>query len=110
MGRVEVKMELTHDNRLMAVVTADNKDTLEALQRDAKELQKALHDAGLHTGNGDLNFNLRGQTGQGTDGDGKSAGKLLGDDVADADEAAVETALLAPRDGIYVNGRIDVRA
>ena len=110
MGRVEVKMELTHDNRLMAVVTADNKDTLEALQRDAKELQKALHDAGLHTGNGDLNFNLRGQTGQGTDGDGKSAGKLFGDDVADADEAAVETALLAPRDGIYVNGRIDVRA
>lgn len=110
MGRVEVKMELTHDNRLMAVVTADNKDTLEALQRDAKELQKALHDAGLHTGNGDLNFNLRGQTGQGTDGDGKSAGKLFGDDVASADEVAVETAMLAPRDGIYVNGRIDVRA
>lgn len=109
MGRVEVKMELTHDNRLTAVVTVDNKDTLEALQRDAKELQKALHDAGLHTGNGDLNFNLRGQTGQGTDGDGKSAGKLFGEDVAEADEAAVETALLAPRDGIYVNGRIDVR-
>ncbi|MBI2587089.1 MAG: flagellar hook-length control protein FliK, partial [Rhodospirillales bacterium] len=110
LGRVEVKMELTHDNRLMAVVTADNKDTLEALQRDAKELQKALHDAGLHTGNGDLNFNLRGQTGQGTDGDGKTAGKLFGDDVAGADEAAMETAMLAPRDGIYVNGRIDVRA
>jgi len=110
MGRVEVKMELTHDNRLMAVVTADNKDTLEALQRDAKELQKALHDAGLHTGNGDLNFNLRGQTGQGTDGDGRSAGTLFRDDAVDAGETAADAAMMAPRDGIYVNGRIDVRA
>lgn len=111
MGRVEVKMELTHDNRLMAVVTADNKDTLEALQRDAKELQRALHDAGLHTGNGDLNFNLRGQTGQGTDGDGKTAGGLFGDNVADADEAAMDATAWTPhQDGIYVNGRIDVRA
>ncbi len=111
MGRVEVKMELTQDNRLMAVVTADNKDTLEALQRDSKELQKALQDAGLHTSNGDLNFNLRGQTGQGTDGDGQSAGKLFGDGVADASEAAMDAAAWTPhQDGIYVNGRIDVRA
>lgn len=111
MGRVEVKMELTHDHRLTAVVTADNKDTLNALQRDARELQRALADAGLHTGNGDLNFNLRGQTGQGTDGDGKSAGTPFQDEnAADATDAVAENSLFAHRDGIYVNGRIDVRA
>lgn len=110
MGRVEVKMELTHDNRLMAVVTADNKDTLEMLQRDARDLQRALADAGLHTDNGDLNFNLRGQTGQGDDGDGKSPGKLFAeDDVLDGKDAPADPAF-AHRDGIYVNGRIDVRA
>ena len=111
MGRVEVKMELTHDHRLIAVVTADNKDTLALLQKDARELQRALADAGLHTGDGDLNFNLRGETGRDTEGDGKSAGKLFNEEPgADAEEAAMKDALFAPRDGVYVNGRIDVRA
>ena len=111
MGRVEVKMELTHDNRLMAVLTADNKQTLELLQRDARDLQRALADAGLHTGSGDLQFNLRGETGQGTDGDGKSPGKLIApDEVADAGDTALQNTMFPPEGGIYANGRIDIRA
>ena len=60
LGRVEVKMELTFDGRTTAIVTAENRDTLDILRRDSAELQKALQESGLQLGDGDLTFNLRG--------------------------------------------------
>lgn len=60
LGEVEVKLELTHDGRVAAVVTADRADTLEMLARDAKSLERALAEAGLKTDQGSLQFNLRG--------------------------------------------------
>src|SRR5438477_3544 len=65
LGAVDVKLELTHDGRLAAVISADRSDTLMQLQRGSGELQQALRDAGLQTDSGSLSFNLRGdpQTG-----------------------------------------------
>lgn len=60
LGEVEVKLELTHDGRVAAVVTAERADTLDILARDAKSLERALADAGLKTDHGSLQFNLRG--------------------------------------------------
>jgi len=48
------------DGRVSAVVTADNKDTLDLLQRDQRALERALQDAGLKADSGSLSFNLRG--------------------------------------------------
>jgi len=65
LGAVDVKLELTHDGRLTAVISADRSDTLMQLQRGSGELQQALRDAGIQTDSGSLSFNLRGdpQTG-----------------------------------------------
>lgn len=60
LGHVDVKLELTQDGRVAAVVTADRADTLDILARDAKSLERALADAGLKTDSGSLQFNLRG--------------------------------------------------
>ena len=112
LGRVEVKMELTHDGRVMAVVTADNKDTLDLLRRDSAELQKSLQDAGMDLDSGDLTFNLRGQEGETAEGDESNSGMPADDDVAGdgTDETAVDEAVAANNTGLLANGRIDVRA
>lgn len=65
LGQVEVKLELTHDGRVAAVISADRSDTLDLLQRDAKALERALADAGLKTDSNSLQFNLRGENGRG---------------------------------------------
>jgi flagellar hook-length control protein FliK len=60
LGAVDVKIELTHDGRVTAVISADRSDTLLQLERGSGELQQALKDAGLQTDSGSLSFNLRG--------------------------------------------------
>jgi len=110
LGRVEVKVELAHDGRMTAVVTADNKDTLDLLRRDASELQKALQEGGIDLDSGNLAFNLRGEDGQNADqGDG-NAGQP-GDVAGGAETVEPEPELvLTPQDIVLGDGRIDVKA
>ncbi len=110
LGRVDVRLEVT-DGRVSATVTADNKETLDMLQKDARELERALQQAGLQTDTGSLNFSLRGQQGQGQEGDRQVAGGRFGPETLAADDTAAET--LAWTDypgGIRPDGRIDIRA
>lgn len=58
LGRVNVKMEITHDGKVNAVVSADNEKALQLLQRDQALLERALADAGLKADSGSLNFSL----------------------------------------------------
>lgn len=67
LGRVEIKMDVDADGKTGITVTADNKNTLDLLQRDRSGLERALADAGLKADSGDLNFNLRGEQQQGQD-------------------------------------------
>ena len=60
LGAIEVKLEVAQDGTVKATVTADNKDTLAMLQKDAPTLVKALSDAGLQADSNSLDFNLRG--------------------------------------------------
>ncbi len=46
LGRVDVRMELGHDGRITAVVSAERSDTLEQLRRDIDQLERALADPG----------------------------------------------------------------
>lgn len=64
LGKLHIKMEIGVDGRAQVLVTADNKDTFEMLQRDARNLQQALSDAGVKTDSGSLQFDLRGQSDQ----------------------------------------------
>jgi flagellar hook-length control protein FliK len=58
LGRVEVKLEIDEDKRVTAAVTVERASTLELLQRDARNLERALHDAGLKMDGGALSFSL----------------------------------------------------
>lgn len=60
LGKLSIKLEVGHDGKTGVVVTADQKSTLDLLQRDARGLEQALADAGLKTDSGSLSFNLRG--------------------------------------------------
>lgn len=65
LGHIDVRMEIGPDGRFQAVFAADRPQTVELLQRDARELARALQDAGLRADTGSLSFNLRGQGQQG---------------------------------------------
>jgi flagellar hook-length control protein FliK len=106
LGRVDVQMEVGQDGRVTAVVTADNKQTLDLLQKDSKQLQEALQQAGLQADDDSLNFNLReqddGQELAGTGGNGVNEGA--------ADELTLEEELAGIKPDIITDTRIDVRA
>lgn len=59
LGKVEVRLDVGHEGRVTAVITADRADTLDLLQRDARILQSSLQDAGLRADSNSLSFELR---------------------------------------------------
>ncbi len=108
LGRVDVKMELTHDGRIMAVVTADNKDTLDLLRRDSNDLQKALENAGLKMDTGDMTFNLRDEgNALANDGDQKSNIDVDSGGQTDVD---LDDLILTQDIDVISDTRVDVRA
>ncbi len=111
LGRVEVRLEVAHDGRTVAMVSADKPETLEMLRRDSDQLSKALQDAGLDMQSGDLNYNLKGQD-DGSKQQNVASGKTGGEEVEDDTLASdvMETAVAAHEMGVLHNGRIDVRA
>lgn len=112
LGRVDVKLEMTHDGRVMTVVSAEKQDTLDLLRRDSSELQRALADAGLQSG--DMEFNLQGQEKQTAEGENNGDGKSSADQAALTAEEDPNNpggdVLNAWESGIYFNGRLDMRA
>jgi flagellar hook-length control protein FliK len=85
LGRIDVKLEIAHDGRVVARVTADRPETLDMLQRDYRGLERALQQAGLQTDSDSLNFNLRqggqGEFGNHANGNGNSNGSAESDEV-----------------------------
>ena len=108
LGRVDVKMEIGNDGRVLAIVSADNKDTLELLRRDSSHLQRAFEDAGMMLNSGDLTFNLRKE--------GEQTAKNNSDNQSDTElsvlskDETVHPLSLIEGDNVWLNGRIDVRA
>ena len=90
LGRVEVKLEVGHDGRVMAVVSADRSDTLDQLRRDVNQLAKALADAGFDTDQNSFTFQDRREGGS-AEGDQKQGGGMPGDPAAQ--QAVPETVL-----------------
>ena len=108
LGKVEVRLEVGHEGRVTAVITADRADTLDLLQRDARILQSSLQDAGLRADSNSLSFELRGngQTfDQAHDGTGNARGSGdAGVDGVGSPDAAAPMA----RPGIIANDRVDI--
>lgn len=110
LGRVEVKLEVGHDGRVIVVVSAEKSETLEALQRDARGLERALQEAGLKTNAGDLSFNLRGENPDGEDASDKNgAPGNLADDGAGHDDTPIPVTAGVIADMVADDGHVDIR-
>ena len=110
LGRIDVQLEMASDGRVTAVVSADNKDTLDLLKQDSRELERAMREAGLQMGSGDLSFNLRENGGQPqgseeTAGRGQGSGPLTNEPTLDE---LLEAG--ASRPDIISEDRVDITA
>lgn len=58
LGKVDVRIELRADNRVHAVLTVERAETLNELQRSARDLERSLAEAGLELGENGLSFQM----------------------------------------------------
>ncbi len=58
LGRVDVKISVDHDKRVTASVSADNPQTLTDLRGAARDIERALNEAGLDLAQGGLSFEM----------------------------------------------------
>ncbi|MCF6293644.1 MAG: flagellar hook-length control protein FliK, partial [Robiginitomaculum sp.] len=58
LGRIEVKIAMTSDNRVQAVMIVENPEVFQDLQKGADSLRKALIREGFDLGSNDLEFQL----------------------------------------------------
>lgn len=109
LGRIDIKLEIGQDGRVTASVAVEKAQTLELLQRDSRNLERALQDAGLKADSNSLNFSLRGEGGQsfqesGRQGGSGRRGRGFGGGTGEGEDAqAAYTLTLAP-------GRVDIQA
>ena len=65
LGRIDVRIDVDRNGQVTSHLTVEKPETLSMLRQDANQLQRALDDAGLTTGNGGLQFSLRDQSSPG---------------------------------------------
>jgi flagellar hook-length control protein FliK len=88
LGRVEVRLEVSRDHRVTAVVAADNPQALSELARHARDLEQALQSAGLELGENGLSFDLRERERESADADADTSGAADGHAGGDDGEQA----------------------
>jgi flagellar hook-length control protein FliK len=79
LGRIDVRIDVDRNGRVTSHLTVEKPETLSMLRQDAPQLQRALDDAGLKTGNGGLQFSLRDQSSSRQEGNetGRNAQRLV---------------------------------
>ena len=65
LGRIDVRVDVDRHGQVTSHLTVEKPETLSMLRQDAPQLQRALDDAGLKTGDGGLQFSLRDQSSSG---------------------------------------------
>jgi flagellar hook-length control protein FliK len=92
LGRVDVKITVDHDKRVTAAVSADSAQTLSDLRGAARDIERALNEAGLDLAQGGLSFDLNQRQTSDEKFDAASHS------AADADEnGGAETVMIAAR-------------
>lgn len=105
LGKLEIKLNVDANGKTGVTVTADNKQTLDLLQRDARGLERALADAGLKADSGSLNFNLRGdgqEHGQNSSHAAQTYLKIMPEEAEDAHVAATRSYTLNVAEGLDI--------
>ena len=112
LGKVEVRLEIGSDGAIRGTVIADKPETMDLLQRDAKQLERALQDAGFKTGGDSLDFQMRGDGANERDQRNTGNGPLSnnGDDQNGGDELPTTDTTGTEHDGIGDDGSLNLVA
>jgi hypothetical protein len=106
LGAIDVKLNVAHDGRLTAVISADRSDTLNLLKQDQGNLQQSLRDAGFNADSSSLSFSLRGDA-QSFAQNGSQQNNASRSGSALADDSGLPVAARALRQH---SGSIDIQA
>jgi flagellar hook-length control protein FliK len=107
LGRIDVRLDIDSKGIVTSRLTAERPETLDLLRRDASQIERALQDAGLKTGDQSLQFSLRDQS-FADRGDTSSA---LAPSIVLADDETIPLATLTQAYGRIagLGGGIDIR-
>lgn len=61
LGRIKVRLNVSREGQVMTHLVVERAETLDLLQRDARQLERALQDAGLDTSKDGMKFSLKDQ-------------------------------------------------
>jgi flagellar hook-length control protein FliK len=109
LGRIDVRMDVDRHGQVTSHVTVERPETLAMLRQDAPQLQRALADAGLKTGDGGLQFSLRDQSSSGQNGgneSGRNAQRLI---ISEEDAVPPVTAQRSYGRMLGSNSGVDIR-
>jgi hypothetical protein len=107
LGRIDVRLGVDRDGQVTSHVTVDRPDTLQLLQSQQPQLERALEQAGLKTADNGLQFTLRDQSFTGQNGGGNAPNYAPTLVVPDNELAAVPARPIYNRLGLGTG--IDIR-
>ncbi len=61
LGRIEVRLDVSREGQVMTHLVVERSETLDLLQRDARQLERALQNAGLDMSEDGMKFSLKDQ-------------------------------------------------
>ena len=109
LGRIDVRVQIDQNGQVTSHLTVEKPETLSLLRQDAPQLQQALDDAGLKTGNGGLQFSLRDQSSSGQNGGNENnpnAQRLI---ISDEDAVPASVAGRSYGRSLASSGGVDIR-
>ncbi|MBL8571508.1 MAG: flagellar hook-length control protein FliK [Phreatobacter sp.] len=110
LGRIEVQMTLDREGRVKSRMVVEKQETLDLLQRDQRNLERTLAQAGLETTEGSIEFSLKDQGGNDRQGQGDRPARTWQAAVEDPDATATLAANAATYSRLAAaRGGIDIR-
>ncbi|HTC06386.1 MAG TPA: flagellar hook-length control protein FliK [Xanthobacteraceae bacterium] len=108
LGRIDVRLDVDRGGQVTSHVTVDRADTLQLLQSQQPQLERALEQAGLKTADNGLQFTLRDQSFAGQNGSGGSAQPSVAQLVIpDAEAPVIQATQIYSRAGL--GSGVDIR-
>jgi flagellar hook-length control protein FliK len=107
LGRIDVRLDVDRNGQVTSHVTVDRADTLQLLQSQQPQLERALEQAGLKTADNGLQFTLRDQSFTGQNGNGGTPSSPTWLVIPDADQPAIPTTQIYSRAGL--GSGVDIR-
>jgi flagellar hook-length control protein FliK len=109
LGRIDVRLDVDRNGHVTSRLMVEKAETLDLLRRDAPQLERALQQAGLKTGDSSLQFTLRDQSfgGQNQDSSGNARSARLV--VTDGAAAAIDAASSSYGRPLRLGGGVDIR-